>query len=133
MPVYGDGMQIRDWLHVEDHCSAIDACLRKGRPGERYVFGDDNEKTNLELTKTLIKLLGASEDQIEFVKDRPGHDRRYATDSSKARRELGWATQHTFDEGLKMTIDWYDKHPDWVERCKNGAYLEYYEKNYDAR
>src|SRR3989338_469371 len=133
VPVYGDGMQIRDWLHVEDHCSAIDACLRKGRPGERYVFGDDNEKTNLELTKTLIKLLGASEDQIEFVKDRPGHDRRYATDSSKARRELGWATQHTFDEGLKMTIDWYDKHPDWVERCKNGAYLEYYEKNYDAR
>ena len=133
VPVYGDGMQIRDWLHVEDHCFAIDACLRKGKPAERYVFGDDNEITNLELTKRLIKLLGANEDQIEFVKDRPGHDRRYATDSSKAKRELGWATKYTFDERFKMTIDWYEAHPDWVERCKSGAYQEYYDQNYDSK
>ncbi|MDZ4216740.1 MAG: GDP-mannose 4,6-dehydratase, partial [Candidatus Gracilibacteria bacterium] len=133
VPVYGDGMQIRDWLHVEDHCSAIDACLRKGKPGERYVFGDDNEKTNLELTKKLIELTGASEDSIEFVKDRPGHDRRYATDSSKAKAELGWKTKYSFDDGFKMTIDWYKSHQDWVERCKSGEYQNYYKDNYDSK
>ncbi|MDA1038636.1 MAG: dTDP-glucose 4,6-dehydratase [bacterium] len=133
VPVYGDGMQIRDWLHVEDHCSAIDACLRKGKPGERYVFGDDNEKTNLELTKKLIELTGANEDSIEFVKDRPGHDRRYATDSSKAKAELGWKTKYSFDEGFKMTIDWYKDHQDWVERCKSGEYQNYYKDNYDSK
>lgn len=130
VPVYGDGQQIRDWLYVEDHCAAIDLCLHNGAPGERYVFGDDNEMTNLELTKTLIRLLGASEGQIEYVKDRPGHDRRYATDSAKARRELGWATHHTFDEGLEATIKWYIEHEDWVRRCQSGAYREYYIENY---
>ena len=133
VPVYGDGMQVRDWLHVEDHCSAIDACLRKGKPGERYVFGDDNEKTNLELTKKLIELVGGNEDQIEFVKDRPGHDRRYATDSSKAKRELGWATKYGFNDGMKMTIDWYGAHEDWMERCKSGAYQKYYRDNYQSK
>lgn len=133
VPVYGDGQQIRDWLHVEDHCAGIDLVLHKGKAGEHYVFGDDNEKTNLELTKTLIKLVGASEEQIEFVKDRPGHDRRYATDSVKAKRELGWSTRYTFDTGMQQTIEWYLAHQDWVERCQSGAYRDYYEANYAAK
>ncbi|MBI4032693.1 dTDP-glucose 4,6-dehydratase [Candidatus Berkelbacteria bacterium] len=132
-PVHGNGAQIRDLIHVRDHCAGIDACLHRGQAGERYVFGDDNEMTVLELAKLLITLLGASESQIEFVKDRPGNDRRYATDSSKAKRELGWQTQFSFEEGLRMTIDWYLAHQDWVERCQSGAYRADCEADYLAK
>ncbi|MBT6253900.1 dTDP-glucose 4,6-dehydratase [Candidatus Uhrbacteria bacterium] len=133
VPVYGDGLQIRDWIYVEDHCSGVDAVLQKGKIGETYTLGDDNEVKNLDLTKTMIGLLGLSEDRIEFVKDRPGHDRRYATNSSKAREELGWEAKTTLEEGLRLTIDWYEDHKEWSDRCKSGAYKEYYEKNYGSK
>ena len=133
VPVYGDGLQIRDWIYVEDHCAGVDAVLQKGKIGETYTLGDDNEVKNLDLTKTMIGLLGLSEDRIEFVKDRPGHDRRYATNSSKAREELGWEAKTTLEEGLRKTIQWYEDHKDWAARCKSGAYKEYYEKNYGSK
>ncbi len=133
VPVYGDGQQIRDWIYVEDHARGVAACLDKGVMGETYLFGDDQEMKNLDLTKKLIELLGASEDLIEFVKDRPGHDSRYATDSSKARRELGWTPQVTFDEGLVRTIAWFKENQDWVDRCRSGAYREYYQEQYKDR
>ena len=116
VPVYGDGQQIRDWIYVEDHARGIDACLHKGVIGETYLFGADKEMANLDLTKKLIELLGGSEDLIEFVKDRPGHDRRYATNSSKAERELGWKAEVDFEEGLQRTIEWFNAHQEWVER-----------------
>ncbi len=130
LPVYGDGKQIRDWIYVQDHVRGIDVVLQKGIIGETYLFGADAEITNLELTRTLINLLGKSEDMIEFVKDRPGHDRRYATDSSKAKRELGWEPHYTLIEGLKKTIQWYVDNEEWVSRCKSGAYQDYYKEQY---
>ncbi len=130
VPVYGDGQQIRDWIHVGDHVRGIDACLQKGELGETYLFGDDNEVRNLDLTKKLIELVGASEDMIEFVKDRPGHDRRYATDSRKAHEQLGWKPEFTFETGLRNTIDWYLANEGWVDRCRSGAYKDYYKKQY---
>ena len=133
VPVYGDGQQIRDWIYVEDHARGIDACLHKGVIGETYLFGADKEMANLDLTKKLIELLGGSEDLIEFVKDRPGHDRRYATNSSKAERELGWKAEVDFEEGLQRTIEWFNAHQEWVERCRSGAYREYYQQQYDGR
>lgn len=133
VPLYGDGLQIRDWIYVEDHCSGIDAILQKGRIGETYTLGDDNDVRNLDLAKTIISLLGLSEDRIEFVKDRPGHDRRYATNSSKAKEELGWEARTTLEEGLNKTIQWYEDNKEWTLRCKSGAYKEYYEKNYGSK
>jgi len=133
IPVYGDGKQIRDWIYVGDHVSGIALCLKDGKPGERYVFGDDKELENLELIDKLIELTGASSEQIEFVKDRLGHDRRYATDSAKARRELGWSAKVGLDEGLANTVKWYEENADWVGRCMSGEYKKYYDEQYIKR
>lgn len=116
LPVYGKGENVRDWLYVEDHCSAIDLIIRKGKIGEVYNIGGHNERTNLEIVKTIIKELGKSEDLIEFVTDRPGHDRRYAIDPTKIHNELGWLPATKFDDGIKKTIDWYLTHKSWWEK-----------------
>ena len=130
LPVYGDGMQIRDWLYVEDHCSAICTVLEKGEIGQIYNIGGNNEKANIEIVKLLLRELGKGEELITYVKDRPGHDRRYAIDNSKITSQLGWAPAYTFDVGMKKTIDWYLSHQDWMERVTSGAYQSYYEKMY---
>lgn len=130
LPVYGDGQQIRDWLHVADHCSAIDRVLKKGRVGEVYNIGGNNEKANLEIVRLIIEALGKSEDLIEYVKDRPGHDRRYAIDNSKITRELGWSPSYTFEVGIKATIDWYQANGGWVDDVVSGNYQDYYKKMY---
>jgi len=123
VPVYGDGMNVRDWIAVQDHCEGIALALDRGREGEVYNFGGGAEKPNLEIVRTLLRILGKSDELIRFVKDRPGHDRRYAMDSSKAERELGWRPRHSFDEALNATVDWYLEHQDWWRRVKSGAYL----------
>ena len=126
LPVYGKGENVRDWLYVEDHCSAIDLIIRKGKIGEVYNIGGHNERTNLEVVKTIIKELGKSEDLIEFVTDRPGHDRRYAIDPTKIHNELGWLPATKFDDGIKKTIDWYLTHKSWWEKIISGEYKDYY-------
>jgi dTDP-glucose 4,6-dehydratase len=131
VPVYGDGLYVRDWLYVEDHCRAIDLILEKGKTGETYCVGGLTEDiSNLEVIKKIIKLLGKNENYLEFVKDRPGHDRRYALDWSKIKNELGFLPIHNFDGGLEKTIEWYKNNQDWWKRVKNGEYQEYYEKQY---
>ena len=130
VPVYGDGQQVRDWIHVRDHCRGIEAAWRKGTSGEVYNFGGKCEMTNLALTKTLLAALGKTDALIEYVKDRPGHDRRYAIDCAKAERELAWSPQETFDAGLRETIAWYQTNAAWVGAIKNKEYLAYYEKQY---
>jgi|LFRM01.2.fsa_nt_gb dTDP-glucose 4,6-dehydratase len=132
LPVYGDGMQIRDWLHVRDHCSAIETVLHKGIPGEIYNIGGNNEKTNLEIVRLIIKTLGRSEDLIKFVKDRPGHDRRYAIDNTKITTQLGWRPRYTFEEGILDTIAWYVDNRKWISNVASGDYKRYYEKMYGA-
>lgn len=131
VPVYGDGQQIRDWIHVDDHSRGVEMILQKGRIGETYCLGGDNQTANLDLTKKLIALLGRDESFIEFVKDRPGHDRRYDVDFAKAKEELGWEPQITLDEGLQRTIEWYQNNQEWVERCTSGAYKDYYDNWYN--
>jgi dTDP-glucose 4,6-dehydratase len=133
VPVYGDGMQVRDWIHVLDHCRGVEAAWRHGTPGEVYNFGGRCEMPNIELTKLLLKLLGKPDSLIRYVADRPGHDRRYAIDCSKAERELGWTPRVPFDRGLAETIDWYRANAAWVAAIKNKDYLSYYEKQYGAR
>ena len=118
VPVYGDGLQVRDWIYVEDHARGVDLALREGKVGETYLFGGDGEISNLELTKKLIASCGRDESAIDHVADRPGHDRRYAIDYSKAKRELGWEPKIGLDEGLKRTIKWFKAHQDWVARSK---------------
>jgi dTDP-glucose 4,6-dehydratase len=130
VPVYGDGMQVRDWIHVLDHCTGVEAAWRKGRPGEVYNFGGRCEKPNLALTHLLLDLLGKPKTLIRYVADRPGHDRRYAIDCTKAERELGWTPCVPFERGLRETIDWYKANSDWVAAIKNKDYLSYYEKQY---
>lgn len=130
MPVYGDGMQIRDWIHVLDHCSAIDAVLHEGIVGEVYNIGGNNEKTNLEIVKLIINTLGKSESLIKFVKDRPGHDRRYAVDNTKISIQLGWEPKYPFEEGIRETIIWYINNYDWVYKVISGEYKNYYEIMY---
>jgi dTDP-glucose 4,6-dehydratase len=130
VPVYGDGQQIRDWIHVTDHCRGIEAAWKRGRTGEVYNFGGHSEKTNLELTHRLLELLGKPLSLIRYVEDRPGHDRRYAIDSSKAERELGWRPEWTFEKGLADTIQWYKKNAAWVEAIRTKEYMSYYEKQY---
>lgn len=120
-PVYGDGLQIRDWLHVEDNARGILAALEKGKRGEVYNLGGGNERPNLEVAKAILAHLGKPESLLEYVKDRPGHDRRYAIDCSRARKELGWTPKVVFDEGLRETIDWYRENPEWIERVKRGV------------
>lgn len=133
LPVYGKGENVRDWLYVEDHCSAIDLIIRKGKIGEVYNIGGHNERTNLEVVKTIIKELGKSEDLIEFVTDRPGHDRRYAIDPTKIHNELGWLPATKFDDGIKKTIDWYLTHKSWWEKIISGEYKDYYFRMYNNR
>lgn len=130
LPVYGDGMQVRDWLHVSDHCSAIDTVLHKGKDGEVYNIGGNNEKANIEIVKLIIGTLGKSEDLIKYVKDRPGHDRRYAIDNTKITSELGWEPAYTFEEGMKETIQWYLENSKWIENIISGDYANYYDKMY---
>ncbi len=130
LPVYGDGMQIRDWLHVKDHCEAISTVLHKGKIGEVYNIGGNNEKANIEIVKLIIEALGKSENLIEYVKDRPGHDRRYAIDNTKIVTELGWSPEYTFDRGIKETIEWYLNNEKWLENIINGDYATYYDKMY---
>ena len=133
LPLYGDGMNVRDWIYVDDHSSAILAVLEKGSPGQVYNIGGGNERANVEITRFILETLGKSQDLIEFVKDRPGHDRRYAIDSSKIRRELGWAPSHSFEEALERTIKWYVENRRWWQRVKSGEYREYYRKQYGNR
>jgi dTDP-glucose 4,6-dehydratase len=142
LPVYGDGQQVRDWLYVKDHCSAIRRVLEAGNPGEVYNVGGWNEKPNLEIVRTVCSLLdglrprtdGASySSQITYVTDRPGHDRRYAIDASKIERELGWKPAETFDSGIRKTVQWYLDNPTWVANVQSGAYRAWVEKNYIER
>ncbi len=130
LPVYGDGMQVRDWLYVEDHCAAIAAVLEKGRTGEVYNIGGNNEKANIEIVKLIIGSTGKSEELIVHVKDRPGHDRRYAIDNTKITTELGWEPKHSFETGMDETIEWYLHHGEWMDKIVSGAYMGYYEKMY---
>ena len=119
VPVYGDGQNVRDWLYVYDHCSAIDAVLHNGRVGEVYNIGGNNEKSNLEITRLILKALDKGEDLIRFVDDRPGHDRRYAIDNHKIQSQLGWKPSLTFEEGIKITIDWYLKNQNWIKSIED--------------
>jgi dTDP-glucose 4,6-dehydratase len=121
VPLYGDGMNVRDWLHVEDHCRAVALVLDRGEPGRVYNVGGDNERTNLEITQLILDHLGESRDLISFVTDRLGHDRRYAIDSSRLRTELGWRPGHTFETGIRETMDWYTANLDWVSRVMSEA------------
>jgi dTDP-glucose 4,6-dehydratase len=130
VPVYGDGLNVRDWIHVRDHCAAIDRVWRQGRVGEVYNAGGKSERTNLELTHALLDVLGKPRTLIRYVKDRPGHDRRYAIDCSKMEHELGWTPTVRFEDGLKQTVAWYQEHADWVAGIRNGEYLKYYERQY---
>lgn len=133
LPVYGTGENVRDWIHVLDHCRGIDAALRTGRIGEVYNFGGRTEMTNIALTRLLLELIGKPESLIRYVKDRPGHDQRYAIDCTKAEQELGWEPQVTFAQGLQETIDWYIANEDWVNNIQSGDYLKYYESQYGSR
>jgi len=126
VPVYGDGKQIRDWIHVDDHNRGIDMIVQKGRIGETYCLGGNKEMTNIDLTRMLLILLDRDESFIEYVKDRPGHDRRYAIDFTKAKTELGWEPQIAFEDGLAAMVAWYQTHQEWVARCKSGDYQKYY-------
>jgi dTDP-glucose 4,6-dehydratase len=133
LPVYGDGMQVRDWLFVEDHCRGILAVLRQGRAGEIYNIGGNRSLPNLDVVRQVLAATGRPESLIRYVQDRPGHDRRYALSNEKLTRETGWAPRMDFETGLARTVAWYRDHPGWVERVKSGAYREYYEKNYGGR
>ncbi|MBQ9742147.1 MAG: dTDP-glucose 4,6-dehydratase [Ruminococcus sp.] len=133
LPVYGKGENVRDWLYVEDHCAAIDLVIRKGREGEVYNIGGHNERTNLQVVKTILNLLDKSEDLITYVTDRPGHDMRYAIDPTKIHNELGWLPRTTFDEGIKRTIQWYLDNESWWKNILEGDYQSYYERMYKDR
>ena len=130
LPIYGDGKNIRDWLHVYDHCTAIDLVLHDGKLGEVYNIGGHNERQNIQIVKLILEALGKDESLIEFVDDRLGHDRRYAIDSTKIRENLGWEPKYTFETGIKETIQWYLDNPDWMGQVKSGEYQEYYKKMY---
>ncbi len=126
LPVYGDGLYTRDWIHTEDHCRAIELVLQKGRPGGVYNIGSNQEMRNIDLVKRILDILGKPYSLIEHVTDRPGHDRRYAIDASFIRKELGWASQMSFEKGLRQTVEWYQANPAWVSRVRSGAYKRYY-------
>ena len=133
LPVYGTGENVRDWLHVSDHCEAIDLIIHKGRVGEVYNVGGHNERTNLEVVKTILRALNKPESLIRFVTDRPGHDRRYAIDPTKLETELGWKPKYTFDTGIEQTIDWYLNNREWWEHIISGEYANYFDKMYGER
>lgn len=133
LPVYGDGMQIRDWLHVSDHCEAILTVLFKGREGEVYNIGGNNEKANIEIVRLILKTLGKPESLIKYVEDRLGHDKRYAIDNTKITTELGWSPKYTFEQGIKETIEWYLMNESWLQNIINKDYMAYYDKMYKNR
>ncbi|RCW43390.1 dTDP-glucose 4,6-dehydratase [Paenibacillus prosopidis] len=124
IPIYGDGMNVRDWLYVDDHCSAIERVIEHGEPGQVYNVGGQNERTNLEVVQSILLELDKSTDLIQFVEDRLGHDQRYAIDAAKIRKELGWVPQYSFEAGIKKTIEWYLQHPEWCERIADGSYCK---------
>jgi dTDP-glucose 4,6-dehydratase len=133
LPVYGDGLNVRDWLFVEDHCHALAAVLERGREGEVYNIGGNRALPNIEVVRKILRATGRPESAIEYVRDRPGHDRRYAITSEKTARETGWQPQTGFEEGLAITVEWYRRHSGWVERVKSGEYQSYYDRNYRDR
>lgn len=133
LPIYGDGLNIRDWLYVEDHCSAIDLVIHKGRNGEVYNIGGNNERTNVHIVETILEQLGKPESLIQYVQDRLGHDRRYGIDPTKTMTELGWKPKYNFETGIKETIQWYLDNKEWWTRIQSGAYQEYYAKQYGSR
>ena len=140
LPVYGDGRNVRDWLFVTDHCEAIRAALERGTPGETYNIGGNAERANIDVVRAICAILdelrpraGAHEDLITFVADRPGHDRRYAIDATKVKRDLGWAPRHRFDDGLRRTVEWYLDHRDWIDSVTSGDYRKWIETNYGKR
>jgi len=133
LPVYGEGLNVRDWLYVKDHCYGILACLEKGKVGEVYNLGGHNEKANIEIVKIILKELNKPESLITYVKDRKGHDQRYAIDPSKANKELGWGPTTIFKDGIKKTIKWYLDNQEWMNECTSGAYTKYYEEMYANR
>ncbi len=133
LPVYGDGLNIRDWLYVEDHCSAIDLVIHQGINGEVYNIGGNNERTNIHIVNTILEQLGKPESLIKYVQDRPGHDRRYGIDPTKTMSELGWKPKYTFETGIKETIQWYLDNKDWWTRIQSGVYQQYYAKQYGSR
>jgi dTDP-glucose 4,6-dehydratase len=133
LPVYGDGMYVRDWIHVEDHCDAVDMVLRAGRAGDVYNIGAENERPNLDVVRAILRLAGRDDSLIRHVPDRPGHDRRYAMNAAKIRDTLGWRPRRTFDDGLAATVAWYRDNGTWTEAVRTGAYREYYERQYAAR
>jgi dTDP-glucose 4,6-dehydratase len=133
LPLYGDGLYVRDWIHVEDHCRAIDAVLHHGRPGEVYNIGGDCERANIEVARRILDSLGKPHSLIRLVKDRPGHDRRYSIDATKIRTELGWRPVIDFSDGIRSTIDWYRRNRGWWMEIKSGAYRNYYRAWYGER
>jgi dTDP-glucose 4,6-dehydratase len=133
LPVYGDGMHVRDWIYVIDHCRAIDDVLRKGERGEVYNIGSMYDVPNLQVVKMLLKILDKPESLIRFVKDRPGHDRRYAMDATKIRSDLGWEPKYTFEAALQETVDWYLGNRTWLDHVRSGAYRDYYDRLYSDR
>ena len=133
LPVYGDGRNARDWIHVKDHCRALECVMMEGCPGRNYNIGSDQEKQNLDVIHRILEILGKSRDLIQFVTDRPGHDRRYAIDATLLRRELGWEPTISFEEGLDETVKWYTQNTEWVEDVRSGSYLNYYRQMYEDR
>jgi dTDP-glucose 4,6-dehydratase len=133
LPIYGDGLHVRDWIHVEDHCEAIDAVLAGGVAGEVYNVGAENERTNLDVVGAILELCGQRRDLVRHVADRPGHDRRYAMNSKKVRDALGWRPRHTFEAGLAETVAWYRANGAWADHVRSGAYRDYYTRQYGAR
>lgn len=133
LPVYGDGGNVRDWIHVEDNCRGILAALERGKPGRAYNLGGNNEWRNIDLVKLLLRIIGKPESLIRFVTDRPGHDRRYALDSSRAHEELEWKPNIDFEDGLRSTVEWYKQNREWCERILSGEYQEYYKRMYEGR
>jgi len=134
VPLYGDGLNVRDWIHVEDHCEAVLAVLEAGAPGEVYNIGGNNERSNLELTRAILEIMGCGQERIRRVQDRPGHDRRYAIDATKIQRELGWApSRSAWPQALERTVQWYRDNESWWRSVKSGAYREYYQKQYQGR
>lgn len=133
LPVYGDGLNVRDWIHVQDHCRALFLVLQEGKEGEIYNIGGNGERNNLEMTEAILNLLGKPKSLVRFVNDRPGHDRRYAVDFSKIQKDLGWSPIYSLEEGLAQTVQWYISHEEWWQRIKSGAYRDFYRKHYQER
>jgi dTDP-glucose 4,6-dehydratase len=133
LPVYGDGQNVRDWIHVNDHCRALDLVLRNGREGEIYNVGGECEMKNIDIACRILRLFDLPETMIQMVKDRPGHDRRYAVDCSKLKQELGWHAVWNFGEGLEATVRWYRENRAWLEQVRSGEYREYFDRHYNRR